>query len=231
MAMATLPTTHDAARASVQRTRDQARSAMIAMGSVGALEALCCAFNDLDVPGVLCQLSCYAAWVVAAVFYCRWLHSAYGDAVLLGRPPPRFTPQQAVASFFVPFVGFYRPYQVIVGLHEASDPREPGDARAPSSGAPSWEKPFPVRSWWALWLLAPVLTSILDNASVLTQLGSLDVLTDPSALLSQESGGDGVWRALAALIHVSLAVLAIGVVRSIVFRQGERLRRLEGRDP
>jgi hypothetical protein len=230
--MMTLSTTGETKRASVQRTRDQARAAVIAMGSVGALEALCCAFNDLDVPGVLCQMACYAAWVVAAILYCRWLHSAYADAVLLGRPASRFTPQQAVASFFVPFLGFYRPYQVIVDLHEASDPRAPGEARAPGGGAvETWEKAFPVRSWWALWLLAPLLTSVLDNASVLTQLGSLDVLTDPSALLSQESGGDGVWRAAAALIHVSLALLAIGVVRSIVARQGERLRRLQARDP
>jgi hypothetical protein len=34
-------------------------------------------------------------------------------------------------------------------------------------------------------------------------------------------------RVLAALIHLALAALAIAVVRSIVARQSERLRRLE----
>jgi hypothetical protein len=63
---------------------------------------------------------------------------------------------------------------------------------------------------------------------VLTHLPTMAQLSDPSALLlSQESGADGLMRELAALIHLTLAALAIAVVRSIVARQRERLRRLE----
>ncbi len=216
-------------RKSVDATGRQATHAMVAIGAVGVLEALGCAFNELDAPGVLCQLFGYGAWVAAAVLYCRWLHAAYDDVAVLDGPPLRFTSRAAVVSFFLPFVGFYRPYQVLVDLHEASDPRSLAAPGRGGAGASGWEKAFPARSWWAAWLLAPVITTILDNASVLTQLSKLDALSDPSALLAaaEEGGGDGLMRAIAASVHLLSATLAILVVRSIRERQRERLRRLE----
>jgi hypothetical protein len=241
---------HQAARASEDETSRAANLAMFAIATVGALEALGCVFNDLDAPGVVCQLAIYAAWVIATVLYCRWLFRAYGDVALLQGGSLRFKPREAVVSFFLPFVAFYRPYRALVELHEASDPRSiriPSDAGSGTDAAVSsnnarpgespfaaddprndWEKLFPARSWWTLWLLAPLVTGLLDSASVLTHLSTMAQLSDPSAmLLSQESGGDGLSRALAGLIHLALAALAIAVVRSIVARQRERLRRLE----
>jgi hypothetical protein len=219
------------ARASVDETSRQANFAMFAIAAVGVMEALGCVFNDLDVPGILCQIIIYAAWVVAGILYCRWLFRAYGDVLLLQGSSLRFKPREAVVSFFLPFVAFYRPYRALVDLHEASDPRSiriPSDAGL-GARANDWEKLFPSRSWWTLWLLAPLVTGLLDNASVLTHLPTMVQLSDPSAmlLLPQESRGDGLMRVLAALIHLALAALAIAVVRSIVARQRERLRRLE----
>jgi hypothetical protein len=223
---------------------------MYAIATVGALDALGCAFNDLDALGILCQLVGYMAWVVAAVLYCRWLYCAYGDVALLQGPPLRFKPREAVVSFFLPLVAVYRPYRVLVDLHEASDPRSIwipsnsglgtnaamsstyarlGEGHARAGESPNaWEKVFPARSWWALWLLAPLVTGILDSASVLTRLTSMTTLSAPSAmLLSQESADDGLLRVLSAVIHLALAALAIAVVRSVVARQRELLRRLE----
>jgi hypothetical protein len=215
-------------RESVGATSRQATQAMVAIGAVGVLEALGCAFNELDAPGVLCQLLGYGAWVAAAILYCRWLYRAYDDVAVLDGPPLRFTSRAAVVSFFLPFVGFYRPYQVLVDLHEASDPTSVAAPAAGGAGASGWEKAFPARSWWAAWLLAPVVTTLLDNASVLTQLTKLDALSDPSVLLaSAEEGGGGLMRAIAASIHVLSSTLAILVVRSVRARQRERLRRLE----
>lgn len=220
----------EAARASVVETSRQANLAMLAIAAVGALEALGCVLNDFDVPGVLCQLVICAAWLVAAILYCRWLFRAYGDVALLRGSSLRFKPREAVLSFFLPFVAFYRPYRALVDLHQASDPRPiliSSDAEFATS-ATAWEKPFPARSWWTLWLLAPLVTGLLDSASVLTHLPSLAQLSDPSAmLLSEESGGDWLTRVLAAVIHMALAAFAIAVVRSIVARQSECLRRVE----
>jgi Domain of unknown function (DUF4328) len=200
-------------------TRRAATNAIRAVGAVGAMEALCCAFDELDVPGVACQLLCYAAWIVATVLYCRWLYRAYEDATRLRAEPLRFSAGQAVASFFLPFVGLIRPYRVLVELHRASDPRSPEGP---------WEKPFPARSWWALWLLAPVITGILDNVSLVRKLMALD-LSDPSSLetLSLEGdGGDVALQVLAALVHLTLAALAILVVRSVAARQEACFRRV-----
>jgi hypothetical protein len=218
------------ARASVDETSRRANLAVFAIAAIGTLEAVGCVFNGIDAPGVLCQLVIYAAWVVAAIFYCRWLFRAYGDVALLQGSSLRFKPREAVVSFFLPFVAFYRPYRALVDLHKASDPRSiriPSDA-GPGTHANNWEKLFPARSWWALWLLAPLVTGVLDSASVLSHLPTIAQLSDPSAiLLSEESGGGWLIRVLAALVHIALAALAIAVVRSIVARQRERLRRLE----
>jgi hypothetical protein len=220
-----------AARSSVEETSRQARLAMFAIGAVGCLEALGGVFNDLDVPGILCQLLCYGAWIVAAVLYCRWLYCAYKDAALLQGASLRFTPREAVVSFFLPFVALYRPYQVLVHLHAVSDPRSIAIPPETGAGVGGWEKLFPAAAWWALWLLAPWVTGILDNVSLLVQLMTLDTLTDPSALLrSQETAGDWLMRGLAALIHIALAALAVEVIRSIAARQRERLRRVEVAD-
>jgi hypothetical protein len=190
-----------------------------AVGAVGVMEAMCCAFDGLDAPGIACQLLCYAAWIVATVLYCRWLYRAYEDAARLRGAPLRFSAGQAVASFFLPFVGLIRPYRVLAELHEASDPRAPEG---------TWDKPFPARSWWALWLVAPLVTSILDNVSLVTKLAALD-LSDPTSLATLSldgDGGDAALRALSALVHLTLAALAILVVRSVALRQEECFRRV-----
>jgi hypothetical protein len=65
----------------------------------------------------------YVASSVAAVFlFTTWLRRAHGDGRALGATAMRFTEARAVTAFFVPFVLFVRPYEVLRALFVASDP-------------------------------------------------------------------------------------------------------------
>jgi hypothetical protein len=217
------------ARAPVEQTTRTATLAMVAIGAVGALGALTCVFDDLDVPGVLCELLSCVAWIPAATLFCLWLHRAYRDAVDLEAPPLRFTPAGAVASFFLPIVGLYRPYRAVVDLYEACDPAVRGTPRTDRSAAsaPARAPWFPARSWWALWLVGPLVASLLDNAGLIGALGSFDP-DNPTAFVSSLEGGSSVLsRVLAGAVRLASAILAILVVRAIVRRQRQCLDRLE----
>src|SRR6202034_462977 len=108
----------------------------------------------------------WPAWVLGAVLYCRWLYGAYDLNPRLGGSPLRFTPSYAVASFFIPILVLWQPFQALRDLYVASDPRplpDPpryklnDDVLYRSSGReliapPNWNKPFPVRAWWAFYM-------------------------------------------------------------------------------
>jgi hypothetical protein len=210
-------------RAEVDVTKRRARLAMAGVAFAGAMNVL-----RPVAPALMARagfvnrllLAQVVPAVVAAVLFCRWLYRAYEDNRRLGGLPVRFTPGGAVASFFLPFINFYRPYQVMRDLHAASDPRmlpNPPLYRVAEEGAhyrssareliapPDWNKWFPVAAWWAFYMYVPwVLAAVRWNAG----------FADPSGVMF-------------APVSAVSTVLAIHVIRSIQARQCERLRRLE----
>jgi hypothetical protein len=210
-----------ALRAAVSTVTARARIAMVGIVVVGVLEAV--VFSGGFETGLELQWVFMAARIVTAVLYLRWLHGAYRNVPLLGGGLPRFRPGEAVASFLIPVVNFYRPYQAIKSLHETSDPGNLADPPRyrPASDAlyresareviapPEWRTPFPVRSWWALYLGGPFVSTLL-------RMGASS--SGPEAILSAGA---------VVLVSVTVAWLGIAVIRSIDARQRERLRRLE----
>jgi hypothetical protein len=86
------------------------------------------------------------------------------------------SPSQAVVSFFIPVLCLYRPYEVVRNLYIASDPstlRDPPQYRSTGQEAlyrsnvrepiapPDYDRWFPVRSWWALYLGGPLLPWVI----------------------------------------------------------------------
>lgn len=141
---------------------------------------------------------------VTVVLYCRWLHRAYDNVVVLasrGRfgAPLRYRPSQAVWSFFIPLVNLVRPYRVIVELWRCSGPISEGRVFSCLIGA-----------WWAMWLSGPVISRC--------------------ARRMVEGAGEGTERLMSAwsvaavgqLLMVGAAVLAIMVIREIGQRQAAR---------
>jgi Domain of unknown function (DUF4328) len=162
-------------------------------------------------------------WVAAVVLFCRWLHGAYEDNRRLQGAPLKVGSGAAVASFFIPFISFYRPYQVLRNIYASSDPGtlpdppqyEPTGTEVLYRSNPrvesaprDWKTWFPVRLWWASYLVAmgaPFFELLLAIAARPTH--PIGFFSDP-------------------VVSVS-AVLAIMVIRGVQVRQGERLRRIE----
>jgi hypothetical protein len=167
--------------------------------------------------------------IIAIVFYCRWLYRAYADTKRLGGLQLTRSPADAVASFFIPIICLYRPYQVLRDLHAASDPRTLPDLpqyRPPAEtagyrlsareevAAPRWSFPFPVRAWWACYTAIPIV-----SAAICVTFATKPALANQPAIIHALNVADlPIW--------LLAAVFAVQVIRSIQGRQDERLRRL-----
>jgi hypothetical protein len=84
---------------------------------------------------------------------------------------------------------------------------------------PKWSKAFPLRAWWACYMVLPTALTIL------TTLGTVLVATTSLVRFLTYSFLMGTFP---VALHAASAVLAILVIRAIQARQEERLRRLEG---
>jgi hypothetical protein len=231
-------------RASIDLTNRRARHAMWAIALYASLKV-----PDLVAPWCLSNLeSAYwmagrtlvglVGWTAAAILFCRWLYRAYEDNRGLNGRTLEFSPTHAVASFFIPVLCFWQPYQAIRDLFVASDPETLPDAPRyePSRevlyrssarallAPPDWNKRFPVRAWWACYMVLPLVFQAV--MLVMTLEGAWFRswewgVAHPSLLVPASS-------ALSFLASAASAALAIQVIRAIQARQGERLRRLEG---
>ena len=208
-------------RAAVDLTTRRARLAVAAVVAYTVTTVASCAIAFIESWPFLMMvvLACWTVLrIVSAVLYCRWLHRAWKDNGLLEGRSLSMTAGAAVASFFIPIVSLFRPYQAVKELYEASDPEtlpdrpqyaltEGSSYRATSGvlvSTPDYRKPFPVRAWWAAYLVSSINIRLM---------------------------GYSTWAIVAVTVVVVStlvgAVLAIQVMQAIVARQRERLRRLE----
>jgi len=125
-----------------------------------------------------------------------WLYVTYRAFARRGAHM-RYRSHWAVTGFFVPFLNFVRPYQVV------SDAWRGAVSLRQPAGAGRVATPLVVKFWWAL-IWAAIIVSGLGGESVMPGRMELD-----ATLL------------VAILSSVLAAVLSIGVIASL---EGERLR-------
>jgi hypothetical protein len=149
------------------------------------------------------------------VVYLAWLYRAVANTMLL-RAPIKWAPGKAVAAYFIPFIGLYRPYQVMKALHAASDPTTLHDAPTfrdrPVEGyrepvreplpTPRWSYPAPIGAWWILYNLRWVWSFFVEEFARTAAIAGM-------------------------VTELAAAVMCALVVRSVDARQRERFRRLE----
>jgi len=227
-------------RVTIDVTHRRARLAMWGVGGVTLFKVatplltrwLACPLSTAQMHVLALNFVEFPVWITGAVLFCRWLHRAYEDNSHLGGRPLKFSPSYAVGSFFIPVVNLWQPYQAIRDLYVASDPRPlPDPPRfSPSSEVlyrssgrelvppPKWNRTFPLRSWWACYIVVPLALRLLTTLGVFWRL---------TASVARASILWSVTGSLAIGLHLASAVLAILVIRSIQARQEERLRRLE----
>lgn len=143
--------------------------------------------------------------LVLAVLVPIWTHHAHRNLPALGARSLKYHPGSAVASFFIPFVNFYRPAMVMSEIWRASDP----DAL----DSLSWRRsrvPNSVTMWWSGVVASMVFMFVLPF--MLSQ-------TSPSGAMNT------VWVSfLTILVSIATGVLAIALVMGIDARQELKAR-------
>lgn len=161
------------------------------LGQLAALE-------ELEVPLTVTWVICL---LTTAVLFCRWLHSAYHNVIVLQPQAGRdvvgltFTPGGAVAGFFIPIVNLWRPYRAVRELWDGSSMDESTDHASSAVGL-----------WWAAWLAAQFIGRAGDR--MLRPNASEDLLVPGLLALT-----------ISQLVWVVAAGLAIKVIRGVEERQ------------
>jgi hypothetical protein len=239
-------------KAELTQTTERARIAMFAIGAVCALRLIHLALMPIQV-GLLERLQSgevvlqaeisannerlrsveelhSVGWLVAGVLFLRWLHSAHAQAHDFGRKGRSLpTPRGAVASFFIPFVNFVRPFTQTRALLWASDPSDlelPPEVReraAPTYRQPAretvlawWKRPRTfVGAWWVGYLFVDWTPGFSGFSGAGHSHGEIAALLLKSRLAMANN-----------VVAVVVGALCIGVVRGITLCQVERFRRL-----
>lgn len=139
------------------------------------------------------------AFIATGTVWLLWLHQAYRNLRLVGTKRSRFTARWAVGYWFVPFLNFVRPYQIVKELWQRSESLNDRDS---FTGLPA---PALLPWWWGTYL-----TGLLGRLQATLALGARS-LHEPSSVTDATIVGDAA--------GVVAAVLAIMVVRGISGRQ------------
>jgi hypothetical protein len=123
-------------------------------------------------------------FLAAAVVWLMWLHSAYGNLLLVGRRTADETPGWAVGYWFIPFFNFFRPYRIVkeLWLRSADMNMEPVVRERPA--------PSLISRWWGAWILSALVGWILlrefsgETAEELIQSTWVGMLDDLMTILT-----------------------------------------------
>jgi hypothetical protein len=151
---------------------------------------------------VVTMLICVA--VFAVVLFQTWMYRVYKNLRAFHVGGLSTTPAKAVASWFIPILTYYRPWQILSEVWRASDPAHRIDPLRPQS----W-KDAPSSTMLLFWGLTYVAAHLLSYA-LGNQAGHID------------------WRYDLAFttVHIVFACLTIGMVHRISSRQDEKIARL-----
>ncbi|MBL8684759.1 MAG: DUF4328 domain-containing protein [Myxococcales bacterium] len=217
-------------------TRGRGRFAVFSLGLMAGLEVLrmfSCALQYRLLQGGLAHpiseaaasandtrhmalvVAALVATLLAAIGLARWVSRAYDTLPLMDSPPVQFTASQALWSFFIPFVNFVRPYQVVRDLYRVTDPAYARPAvvqldaanyrQAAATTGPTFHAPTdaPIALWWGLWVASKVLarfnnqqpSSTLEGPALIEQLLR-------ATLLEAAYSGMAIASALVAILVV-----------------------------
>lgn len=139
--------------------------------------------------------------LVTAAAFIRWVGQAQRNLPALGATGLPYAPRQAMAAFLVPGPNLIRPFAVVRGLWNASDPRHPAGA--------AWRQartPARVLWWWAL-LVAALAADVTARGLALRSGGPLDFGPAMRVLV------------VGQLLAIAAAVVGIAVVLGVDTRQ------------
>jgi hypothetical protein len=103
----------------------------------------------IDVAEVLMAIAHVLIFILTAIAFLGWIYRANTNARALGARGMQFTPGWSIGWYFIPILSFWKPYQAMKEIWQAS--------KSPDS----WSSQDPVAplvsNWWTLWLAANFL--------------------------------------------------------------------------
>lgn len=142
----------------------------------------------IDAEQALVLLFQHAIFAASAILTLRWIYRASCNCRELGATGMQFSPGWSVGWYFIPVFNFWKPYQAMKEIWQAS-----ANPRIWSHGA----APGLLLAWWFSWLVSSVLWNASSNAtlsaddlpkaiaaSVVAQLSALASILSCIALLS-----------------------------------------------
>ncbi|MDE2796089.1 MAG: DUF4328 domain-containing protein [Gemmatimonadota bacterium] len=133
-----------------------------------------------------------------------WVYRAHHNAEQLGATGLKFSPGWSVGCYFVPVVWFWKPYQAMKEVWQASASPS-GWTRQPGSVL--------LKCWWMCWLLA-----FFAEQAVSLAVGTSGVMPDPGAV---EVGADLATNA----VEVPLTLLLLVIIGRVNRMQMEQYRK------
>jgi len=146
------------------------------------------------------------AAVASAVLVLVWIHRANYNARALGATGLKMTPGWAVGWYFVPIAWFWKPYQAMKEIWQASiDPKHWW--RQGGSPLLSW--------WWGLWLAGWWVPVLLAGGPIRIQFGRAETVAVRAETM--EAVGD----IAVDILHVPLTLILLMIIDRIHSRQME----------
>lgn len=140
------------------------------------------------------------AFILIVVVFCFWIHRVSKNLEPLGVMNQRFSPGWAVGWWFVPIMGFFRPYQVMKEIWTGSHSFE-----TDISPIIGW--------WWALYLISSGVDQIAARGFLSSETAEDLLVADWVSL-----GGD--------LLNLVAMVLAVILIKQIASGQDVHYARL-----
>lgn len=138
------------------------------------------------------------------VMFCVWMFRVSKNARALGAREMRFDAGWAVASFFIPILNLFRPYQAVKEIELAS---------TPDAGPLDWQRRKPsgiVSTWWAFWIIGGIINYIASNMGNSPDPDTVSLSAYPSILGS--------------LLSIFAAFCAIRVIKHITLLQQTKVQ-------
>jgi hypothetical protein len=133
--------------------------------------------------------------IISAVTFIQWFRRAYFNLHSLV-PNLTYTEGWAAGSWFVPIIGFYRPYQIMMELYNKTIARLEERKLIENQ---SFDVSF-VKVWWVLWIIVSIIGRVIYKN--ISEAETIDKFIDYT-----------VFSMVQSILYIPLSILTIKVIK------------------
>ena len=133
--------------------------------------------------------------IISAVTFIQWFRRAYFNLHSLV-PNLTYTEGWAAGSWFVPIIGFYRPYQIMMELYNKTIARLEERKLIENQ---SFDVSF-VKVWWVLWIIVSIIGRLVHKN--ISEAETIDKFIDYT-----------VFSMVQSILYIPLSILTIKVIK------------------